>query len=168
MKKEKLLARLRQLYLLEFINISLLPCCAWIYALTRGHAIGLNSMVAMVLNGIVLLEGSYFWFSLRRHLKLGNQNSFVNIFKKAKLLNFILLPLAFIFIMINPFLGAFDKITTTLFFLLAVLEHVNYFEVQLMYDNKNDLKYIRQYGRLKVSKLNRAMKNNALDQAGLL
>lgn len=60
---------------------------------------------------------------------------------------------------LNPFLGALDKMGTALFFTLAILEHVNYFEFQLMYDNKNDLDYIKQYRRFKIAKLKRHMNN---------
>ncbi len=37
---------------------------------------------------------------------------------------------------------------------MAVLEHINYFEVQLMYDNKNDIEYLKRFRKLKKSKLN--------------
>jgi len=40
-----------------------------------------------------------------------------------------------------------------------MLEQINYFEVQLMYDNKEDLKYLKKYKRLKVATLKKLMQD---------
>ncbi|RPH32680.1 MAG: hypothetical protein EHM93_08145 [Bacteroidales bacterium] len=157
MKKDKLLSRLKQLYLLEFCNIFLLPFVFWLFGQPHNHVLGQNTIVAMALNGVLLLEGSYLWFRISRKLRFKEQFDFGRTFKMLKILNFGLLALTIIIFIVNPFQGAYDKIGTTLFLLLAVLEHINYFEIQLMYDNSNDLKYIRQYRRFKVAKLKRLM-----------
>jgi hypothetical protein len=123
----------------------------------NNQSFGLNSIVAMVFNGVLLLEGSYLWFSLSKLLQLKSQYSLIKIFRVLKKLNFGLFTLTIIIIALNPFSGTFDKIATTFFILLAVLEHINYFEIQLMYDNENDKKYLRKYKRLKVAKLKKLM-----------
>ena len=157
MKRDKLIGRLRQLYIVEFINVFLLPLAFWIMGRANNQSLGLNSVVAMIFNGILLIEGSYLWFSISRLLRLKGQYNFVKTFRILKKLNFGFFLLTIITITFNPFSGTFDKIVTTIFTLLAVLEHVNYFEIQLMYDNENDKKYLRLYKRLKVAKLKKIM-----------
>lgn len=45
--------------------------------------------------------------------------------------------------------GSSDWPLALLLYALAVAEYVNYFHVQLMYDNASDLAYVRQHRRLK-------------------
>ncbi len=158
MKRDKLIVRLRQLYVVEFINVFWLPLAFWIMGRVNNQSFGLNSIVAMILNGILLTEGSYLWFSISKLLRHKGQYTFIKAFRILKKLNFGLFILTLIIFTLIPFSGTFDKIVTILFTLLAVLEHINYFEIQLMYDNENDKKYLRQYKRLKVAKLKKIMK----------
>ncbi len=157
MRKDRLINRLRQLYILEFLNIFFLPFAFWLFGHSRNQDLGVNSFVTMTLNGILLLEGSYLWFCILRQLRTKEQFDFIRTFKALKTLNFGLFILTAVILALNPFLGTLDKIGTTLFFGLAILEHVNYFEIQLMYDNKNDINYIRQHRRLKIAKLKRLL-----------
>jgi hypothetical protein len=159
MQRDKLIQKIRLLYIVEFINIFWLPLAFWIMGRSNHQEFGFNSIVAMILNGILLMEGSYFWLCIYRRLRLKRQHGFIQTFRVLKILNFGLFILTIIIICFSPFSGTFDKIVTTIFMLLAVLEHINYFEIQLMYDNENDKKYIRQYKRLKVAKLKKIMKN---------
>lgn len=161
MKKERLIKRLRHLYFLEFVSIFFLPLAFWLFAHTKNQDLGLNSMATMILNGVLLLEGSYLWFSISRQLRTNTKFDLIKIFRVLKNVNWALFIVTIIIIIVNPFLGTLDKIGTVLFLTLAILEHVNYFEFQLMYDNKNDLNYIKQYRRLKIAKLKRRM--NSLD-----
>ena len=157
MRKEKLIGRLKTLYSLEFINAFFLPFIFLTYCYVHDESVGLNSLSALTLYGILLLEGSYFWFSVSRQLRTTNLNDLKKTFKRLKTINLVLILIEIMFIIIHPFNGTWDMYGTLLFLSLAVLEHVNYFEFQLMYDNKNDLIYLRQYGRLKKSKLKRIL-----------
>ena len=165
MKREKLIVRLKQLYVVEFINVFLLPFAAWFWRRANNQAFGLNSIIAMILSGILLIEGSYLWFNISRLLKHKGHYNFIKTFRVLKMLNFGLFTLTFITITLIPFNGTFDKIVTIIFTLLAVLEHINYFEIQLMYDNENDKKYLRQYKRLKVAKLKKLMTTQHCEQS---
>jgi hypothetical protein len=157
MKREKLIVRLRQLCVVEFINVFLLPFAAWFWGRVNNQVFGLNSIIAMILSGILLIEGSYLWLSISILLKNKGHYNFIKTFRVLKKLNFGLFTLTFITIIFIPFSGTFDKIVTIIFTSLATLEHINYFEIQLMYDNENDKKYLRQYKRLKVAKLKKIM-----------
>ena len=70
----------------------------------------------------------------------------------TEITNIGLIIITLTILLTNPFLSSYDKIGAIGFTVLAILEHINYFEIQLMYDNKNGLKYLRQFG-LKRSKL---------------
>lgn len=162
-KREKLLRRLKQLYVLEFLNIFFLPLVFWYMGHQSGQEFGPNSIVAMILNGILLFEGSYLWFCISRQLRGVRQHDFIQSFKVLKVVNYVLFAFAVIAIIFIPFSGTFDKIVTTFFFVLAVLEQINYFEVQLMYDNGEDLQYLRRHKRLKVATLKRLMQERDSD-----
>ena len=157
MKKHQLISRLRQLYILEFLNAFALPFAFLSFGYVKNQGLGTNSLVAMILNGFLLFEGSYLWFGISRRLQTKEAHAFIGTFKFLKVLNFVLFVFASLIVALNPFLSTIDKVGTAFFFLLAVLEHVNYFEIQLMYDNKNDWKYVRRYKRLKVAKLKSLM-----------
>ena len=157
MKRDKLTVRLRQLYIVEFINVFWLPLAFWIMGRVNNQSFGLNSIIAMIFNGILLIEGSYLWFSISKRLRLKGEHNFIKVFRALRKLNFLLFTLIITVISFNPFSGPFDRIVTAAFILLAILEYINYFEIQLMYDNENDKKYLRQYKRLKVAKLKKMM-----------
>jgi hypothetical protein len=155
MGKEKLIKRLKQHYLVEFLNIFLLPASFCIICFTLNQSIGQNSILAMILSGCILLEGSCFWFKVYK--RVTNRNTFtlmlIRVFSILKTVNIVLFVLAFSLIITHPFVGTLDQFGTFLFFTLAILEHINYFEFQLMYDSKNDKAYLKQFKRLKKSKL---------------
>ena len=157
MQRDKLIARLRQLYIFEFINVFWLPLGLWFMGRISDQSFGVNSIAAIILNGILLLEGSYLWFSISRQLNFKKKYGFIKTFRVLKTLNFGFLALTLVTIYFSPFSGTFDKIVTTIFILLAVLEHINYFEIQLMYDNENDKNYVKRFKRLKVAKLKKLM-----------
>jgi len=161
MKKYRLINRLRQLYILEFLNAFLLPFGFWLFSSSRNQELGLNTIAAMTLNAILLFEGGYLWFSITRQLQHNGNYDFIRILKKLKAFNFGLGILMVMILIVTPFVSTLDRIGTALFFSLAVLEHVNYFEFQLMYDSKNDIQYLWRYKRLKVAKLKRLMLNLA-------
>lgn len=162
MQRDKLIGRLRQLYVVEFLNVFWLPMGFWIMGSVSNQHFGLNSVVAMILNGILLIEGSYFWLCVSRQLKFRKQHNFIQLFRVLKILNYGFFTLTILIFSLTPFEGVFDWVVTMIFFLLAVLEHINYFEFQLMYDNENDKKYLRQHKRLKVAKLKKMMKLRSL------
>jgi len=46
--------------------------------------------------------------------------------------------------------------------IFAILEHINYYNRQLMIDNSSDLEYLKRYKRLKVASLAKDLKENKL------
>ena len=88
MQRDKLPRRLRQLYVVEFINVFWLPLAFWFVGQISNQELGLNSIVAMILNGILLMEGSYLWLCISRQLRAKRQYDFTQIFRVLKVLNF--------------------------------------------------------------------------------
>ena len=152
MRKEKVITRLKYLYSLELINAFFLPFAFLTYCYVHNERPGLNSIVALSLNGIILLEGSYLWFRICQRLTNPKADRSMTIYKTFKITNIGLIIITLTALLTNPFSSSYDKVGAIGFTVLAILEHINYFEIQLMYDNKNDLKYLRQFG-LKRSKL---------------
>ncbi len=153
MIKEKLLKRLRYLYLLEFFNTLFLPFVFVINCYVRNEQVGINSIVVMTLNGFILLQGSYLWLKVSRHLRNNGSLSFIPTFKKLKLINIGLIIGTGLLLWFYPFKGTWDKYGSIIFFSLGILEYINYFHLQLIYDHKNDLKYLIKYQKIKKAKL---------------
>ena len=47
-------------------------------------------------------------------------------------------------------------------YIFGVAEYINYYHVQLMYNNKNDWRYLLTYKKLKVASLNKDFKENKI------
>ena len=149
----KLLDRLRTHYRFEFFNAFGLPFLFVLNSIVHKQPIGINAIAAFILNGIILLEGSFLWYSIYRKLTTKLDTNFIRIFRIFKFINLLLIILTVTLIVSNQFKSTFEQVGTISFLILAILEHINYFEVQLMYDSKNDLKYLQLFRKLKKSKL---------------
>jgi hypothetical protein len=158
MKKDQLIKRLSMLYRVELFNVFGLPFVYVLNSVVYKQAIGLNSIAAIILNSILLLEGSFFWFCIYRNVTNRNVTKkpgyyFIPFFRIIKPINVLLIGATITVVVLQPFESTFDRVGTIAFLSLAILEYINYFEVQLMYDNKNDLQYLRDFKRLKKAKL---------------
>jgi hypothetical protein len=97
---------------------------------------------------VLLLEGSAYWLAkLRLMTTPGASLPRARGFAFASRANLPLLGAALLFVgwssVTDP--GA-DSLPGLGFALVAVIEHVNYFHTQLMYDNAADLRYLRRHG----------------------
>jgi len=143
--------------ILELINIFLLPFAFFLLVKAGDGLVGLNVWLAILLNGLLLLEGSLFWYSVFRNLKGHDLFNRWNLFSFFKTLNLWLFGIVLLVVILNPSAGPYDLGGTIFFLVLAMLEHINYFHFQLMYDNINDLRYLKRFGRLKKAKLGRIL-----------
>lgn len=168
--KDKLIKRLREYYKLEkfhtiwislfciFLNIKF----GWIQSLLLSYG--------MFLVVFILAQGTYYWKLKLYELQdkdVDNQKV-LKRFRRFELINSCLI---FIFpsILVTQTLY-FNKIFVlqlnkgwALFaYVFGIAEHVNYYYVQLMYDNKNDWKYLQIYKRLKIASLRKDLKENKM------
>lgn len=144
---------------MEFFNAFFLPFVFVTYCYVHDQGVGFNSIMAMALNGIILMEGSFLWFGISRQITNSKADNFFTAFRNLKRGNLILIALTIVAMLTYPFSSSFDRVGAIAFFSLAVLEHINYFEYQLMYDNKSDLAYLRRFG-IKKSKLKTLLTRN--------
>ncbi|NRQ38634.1 hypothetical protein HII36_43450 [Nonomuraea sp. NN258] len=137
--------RLRLLASLELFNI---PLQAAIWFGMIGLPVSVANALGFALFALLLVEGAGYWFAKLRHLGArGGPLPGAGAFAVARGANVAVLTIGLLFlawtVATDPGSGSVPGL---LFGLFAVLEHVNYFHVQLMYDTVEDLRYLRSRG----------------------
>lgn len=148
--REKLIKRFRYLWTWELLN-ALVVFPFFLFAISQNIQIGISAILATMVTCIILIIGSAFSFLKYQDLRHGTHNigKYENIFRLLRWIIPIAIGLILIVNLQLSFLEAEDWFIATLFYLMAILEYINYFHFQLMYDNKNDLGYLSKYLRLK-------------------
>lgn len=143
--------RLRSLALLELANIPL-QFVIWFRIIDL--PVTAPNIVGFALFAILLVEGTAYWTAKLRQPP-GAPLPGASAFAAARRGNLVLLPAGLLYVgwSVGRDPGA-DNLLGLGFALFAVLEHVNYFHIQLMYDNAEDLRYLRTHG-LRRSHLSR-------------
>jgi hypothetical protein len=137
--------RLRSLAILELINV---PLQAVVWFGVVGFPVTAANVGGFALFALVLLEGAgYWWAKLRRITVAGRLLPAAGVFAAARVANVLVLIVGLLFgvwaVITAPGTGSWPGLGFAIF---AALEHVNYFHVQLMYDNVEDLRYLRTHG----------------------
>ncbi|WP_031169170.1 hypothetical protein [Streptosporangium roseum] len=137
--------RLRSLVWLELLNI---PLQAVIWFGVVGFPVTAGNSVGFALFALLLLEGAGYWSAKLRQITTRNRSlPAAEAFMVARRGNITVLVAGLLFIIwavvTDPGAGSWPGLGFGLF---AVLEHVNYFHVQLMYDTAEDLRYLRSRG----------------------
>ncbi|GAA1587057.1 hypothetical protein GCM10009804_48840 [Kribbella hippodromi] len=125
--------RLRTLAALELLNIPL-QYVVWFNVLNLPATT--PNLTGFALFALLLLEGAlYWWLKLRR--------TDVGFFRLIRWCNLVLLPTGLLYtawsVAQHPGSGT---IVGLVFALAGLLEHINYFHVQLMYDTPADLRWL--------------------------
>lgn len=106
---------------------------------------------------LILIQGIYWWTLKLALLKKQNSTpseSSLLFYKSCKYVNWILLFLYPVLLAVRvTLLHSFDIFNDILFGTLiysgAILEQINYFHIQLMYDSKADRRFLRRFGELR-------------------
>lgn len=107
---------------------------------------------------LLLVQGSVYWYAKWRRLKKENISvTPVRIVKRLKNLQkwdiglIIVLPFMFVFDFFKwyPSLPFGGLSLSGFIYLFAILEYINYFHIQLSYDQLSDIKYLIKSKRLK-------------------
>ncbi|MQA82308.1 MAG: hypothetical protein GEV10_28245 [Streptosporangiales bacterium] len=133
--------RLRSLALLELLNI---PLQAVIWFAVVDLPVTVPNAVGFALFAFLLLQGASYWAAkLRRFGAPGGALPGVGAFRIGRVANVAVLLAGLAYavrsVVADPGAGSIPGLV---FALVAVLEYVNYFHVQLMYDNADDLRYL--------------------------
>ncbi|WP_211349263.1 hypothetical protein [Micromonospora pisi] len=145
--------RLRSLATGELANIPLHPLI-WIGVI--GVPVTLGNVAGYLLFALLLLEGAGYWLAKLRQVDTrGRELPGARIFRLLRIVNLPLLAvgvaIAAYGVVDDPALASWLGLGYALF---AVLEHVNYFHLQLSYDRRADLRRLRAFG-LRRSHLSR-------------
>jgi hypothetical protein len=134
--------------------------CAEIPGCDLNKSLGVISIAAMVLVAWLLWQGAAYWWlklrAIRTHSDIAPR--YLGWFSIFKTVNWILIGLLPLFVLARLLGGAafssgVDVIVSLGFYILAILEQVNYYHYQLMYDMAADWQYLMTHKRLKPSKL---------------
>jgi hypothetical protein len=148
---------------LEAVNVVLVPGCAVVTVLSLGGAIGPLTVVGLLACSLVLAEGALYWWArydelVRRDRRLLQWA--IPALDRAQRLNVAVLSAAGLCGALWFLTGGSTGLDAAIgagFLALAVLEHVNYFHVQLMHDTRTDLRRLWRAKRLRRSHLARAL-----------
>lgn len=118
----------------------------------------------------ILFQGQLYWKLKLQRLqgKSINQDKYLSFFKKSKKTNVILITLIPVVFVLQLKLQKWDVMTNKMLFwgilanVFAVLEHINYYFVQLMIDNTFDMQYVIRNKRLKRASLAKDLIDNSI------
>ena len=113
---------------------------------------------------LLLVQGSIYWYSKWKRLKRENTSvtpiQMVQQLKKIQKWNISLMivpPFIFVidFLQWYPSLPIDGLSISGFIYIFAILEYINYFHIQLSYDNSSDIKYLLKSKRLKQACLSK-------------
>ncbi len=167
--KEELIKRVKWLYLNERIH-AIITFPAIIIYLLINHTINdiFLLIYGLVVCTIILLEGQYYWKLklFRLTARPIDQEKNIRFFYKLKNINIILIGLIPVIFILQLYLSNWSFKEENIFAwaicanIFAVLEHINYYHVQLMIDNKKDLEYIIKNKRFKTASLKKDLSDH--------
>lgn len=171
MSKQKLIKRLKSYYPMERFHAFVSFPFIFVYLILENSILNIIFLLyGILLCIIVLAQGQHYWkLKLNRLLdKPLNQERELNIFRNTKRLNLILIALIPLVFAFQLFQNNWQIIPENLIIwglianIFGVLEHINYYNRQLMIDNISDVKYLQRNKKLKIASLAKDLKENQL------
>lgn len=163
-RKEKLIKRLRYLWTWEMFDSFFLPAVVIVSAEMTQRSIGLFALYSAGLVAWLLWQGAAYWRLKLRAVRAGSRIAAKHLrrFAALKRLNWALIGALPVLLAVMSLMGAvfssgFDLVAGLGLYTLAILEQVNYYHYQLMYDYPPDWRYLIENKTLKRSSLNRAL-----------
>ena len=171
MGKEKLIKRFKNQYLMEmshaFITFPLLM--AYLIVNNSFQEI-LFLLYGFIIIIFILIQGQHYWKLKLYRLtnKYINQEKKIKLFKKARTINIYLILFIPIVFGIQIYLNDWKIIPENLMLwgvianVFGVLEHINYYNRQLMHDKLSDIEYLKRNKKLKIASLAKDLKENKI------
>ncbi|MBC8078356.1 MAG: hypothetical protein H7Y32_19910 [Chloroflexales bacterium] len=157
MNRQHITHRLRYLRDWEFLNVFLLPACLAVVIASLELPTWLLYSYSLFLICLVLAQGALYWHLKLRTIRTATRPLpayFHGVFTRFKRSNIIFIagyPLLFGYALATQQTQAGEPIWATVFWLFAILEHINYYHYQLMHDTVNDMQYLLRNKRLRQS-----------------
>ena len=171
MSKNELIQRLNKTYIMERSHAFFTFPAIAIYLLFNHSPVDILFLLyGLILCIFILFQGQHY-FKLKLKSLQGNsfdQNKNLLFFRKLKKVNLILIGLIpFVFVIqlfITDWIIKADNLLIWAVFAnsFGILEHINYYNRQLMIDNKSDLNYLLRNRKLKIASLAKDLKENKL------
>ncbi|WP_308993284.1 hypothetical protein QLS71_014555 [Mariniflexile litorale] len=171
MSKQKLIKRLKSYYPMERFHAFVTFPGILIYLIFKNSFTDIFFLLyGLLICILILIQGQHYWkLKLYRLLnKPFNQEKNLNIFKNSKKLNLILIALIPIIFGLQIYKNDWQILPENLIIwgvlanVFGILEHINYYNRQLMIDNSSDLEYLKQNKKLKTASLAKDLKENKL------
>lgn len=153
--KRRLRKRLNYLWTFELAN-ALLVFPGVYYFISLNYRLGWFSFISLAVVCAILIIGAAFWFLKKRTLDGSEflfQLSVRHFFRASKIVFGAALLVLFVLFVIRAFgqkaVPPADLVVGSILTILVGLEYVNYYFVQLSYDNRADIQYLLRHRRLK-------------------
>jgi hypothetical protein len=159
--KKRLVKRLSWYYPVERFNVFLFTgILVWLILQFSFRDI-IWLIYGLLIMIIILFQGQFYWKLKLDRIKgkVINQRAALLFFRVSKKLNYFLITLIPVVLMYQLYLNDWAVVKegfmvwALLANLFGVLEHINYYHYQLMYDNVNDINYLKINKRLKTASL---------------
>ncbi len=164
-RKTRLVERLRYLWRWELFDSVFLPAVVLFISKTQHKSMGLFTVYSLGLVTCILWQGAAYWWLKLQALQTNTtiRQKYLRWFKGFKKANWVLIGILPVLLAGNSLLGtplrlSFNVIAGLSFYILAILEQINYYYYQLMYDCPSDWHYLIAHKKLKRSSLNRDLK----------
>ncbi|HWI49282.1 MAG TPA: general stress protein [Rummeliibacillus sp.] len=163
--KKSLEKRFSYLYTGELISAILFIFLSYFFnsMYPQFHLYSLYSFwFSFILLELLLFQGAYYWYvkwkRIRTENKLNTPFIIVRKFKLFKTLNTALLLVPISGIVVDYIKWNNLSTISGFIYIFAILEYINYFYIQLSYDNRMDIEYLLKNKRLKKSSISKDLK----------
>jgi hypothetical protein len=169
MSKKELIKRLTWYYPMERMHAFITFPLISIYLIYTSSLSDIIFLVyGLVLCIFILFQGQHYWKLKLSKLtgKTFDQNKNLRFFRKSKKINLVMMGLIPIMFIIQLYIINWTVKTEKLMIwaiianVFGILEHINYYNRQLMIDNASDLNYVIRNRKLKIASLAKDLKEN--------
>jgi hypothetical protein len=171
MSKKDLIHRLNKTYTMERSHAFITFPALTIYLLYTNSPLDIVFLLyGLILCTFILFQGQHY-FKLKLQSLKGitvDQNTSLLFFRKLKKLNLIFIGLIPFVCILQIFLNNWSIKNGNLIYwaiaanVFGILEHINYYNRQLMIDNSSDLNYVIKNKKLKVASLAKDLLENKI------
>lgn len=170
MSKRRLIKRLSWYYPTELFNVFLFTGIMIWLLINFPFLEILSLLYGLLIMTVILFQGQYYWRVKLKNLqgKSINQDVTLAYFRISKKFNLVLIALIPFALFIELYLNSWVISNSILYGwaifanIFGILEYINYYHYQLMYDNVHDLKYLQINKKLKIASLKKDLIENKI------
>ena len=168
MSKKVLIKRLKWYYPMEMMHALItFPLIAVWLIITKPFSDILFLLYGLVLCISILYQGQHYW-KLKLYTLTGrtfDRNKNLNFFRNSKRSNLVMIALIPLVLVIQLYLNNWTLNGNLMLWAIianvfGILEHINYYNRQLMVDNASDLNYLLKNKKLKTASLAKDLLEN--------